>query len=174
MANSAGDSNAIVADAAERTGRGLQHVDNSRRAFELLKAGLNDIDLIVIDLDPGMHSISVLEALGCCDACPPIIAVTGLEESVMTAIAHRDGATACIGKPFSATELALLMEEVCPSTVRASTMSCDRWGHPHNCAGECRHLPRRQEVRFVGPNLSARLHPMQFPGNCQPTATTRD
>jgi len=54
----------------------------------------------IIDLDPGMHSILVLEALGCCDTCPPIIVVTGLEELEMTAIAHRHGATACIGKPF--------------------------------------------------------------------------
>ncbi len=147
VANSAGDSNAIVADAAERTGRGLQHVDNSRRAFELLKTGLNNIDLIVIDLDPGMHSISVLEALGCCETCPPIIVVTGLEELVMTAIAHRHGATACIGKPYGAAELALLMEEVCPSTARPCTMSCDLWGHPRDCTGGCRHLQRRQEVR---------------------------
>jgi DNA-binding response OmpR family regulator len=147
VANSAGDSNAIVADAAERARRGLQHVDNSRRAFELLKTGLNDIDLIVIDLDPGMHSISVLEALGCCDTCPPIIVVTGLEEFEMTAIAQRHGATACIGKPFSVAELALLMEEVCPSIERPCTMSCDLWGHPRNCAGGCRHLQWRQEVR---------------------------
>src|ERR1700682_4803993 len=121
LASSSGDSNAIVADAAVRTGRGLQHIDNSRRAFELLKAGLKDIDLIIIDLDPGMHSISVLEALGCCDTCPPIIVITGLEELEMTAIAYRHGATACIGKPFSAAKLALLMEDVCPATARPST-----------------------------------------------------
>jgi DNA-binding NtrC family response regulator len=147
VANSSGDSNAIVADAAARTGRGLRHADNSRRAFELLMAGLDDIDLIVIDLDPGMHSISVLEALGCCDTCPPIIVVTGLEELEMTAIAHRHGATACIGKPFSAAKLALLMEEVCPSTARPFTMSCDRWGHTRNCAGECRHTRQHEEAR---------------------------
>lgn len=147
VATSSGDSNAIVADAAARTGRGLRHIDNSRRAFELLMAGLDDIDLIIIDLDPGMHSISVLEALGCCDTCPPIIVITGLEELEMTAIAHRHGATACIGKPFSSAELVLLMEEVCPSTVRSCPMSCDRWGHVHNCAGECRHSRQHKEAR---------------------------
>jgi DNA-binding NtrC family response regulator len=147
VANSSGDSNAIVADVAIRTGRGLRHADNSRRAFELLMAGLDDIDLIVIDLDPGMHSISVLEALGCCDTCPPIIVVTGLEELEMTAIAHRHGATACIGKPFSAARLALLMEDVCPAIARPSTTSCDRWGHTVNCAGECRHTRQHEEAR---------------------------
>ena len=147
MANSSGDSNAIVADAAARTGRGLQHIDNSRRAFELLMAGLDDIDLIIIDLDPGVHSISVLEALGCCDTCPPIIVVTGLEELEMTAIAHRHGAIACIGKPFNATELATLIEEVCSSTARPCTMSCDFWGHPRNCAGECRQPRQYKEAR---------------------------
>ena len=147
VANGSGDSNAIVADVAARTGRGLQHIDNSRRAFEILMAGLDDIDLIIIDLDPGMHSISVLEALGCCDTCPPIIVVTGLEELEMTAIAHRHGATACIGKPFSAAKLALLMEEVCPSTEQQSTVSCDRWGHVRNCAGECRPSWQHKEAR---------------------------
>jgi DNA-binding response OmpR family regulator len=147
VANSSGDANAIVADAVTRTGRGLRHADNSRRAFELLMAGLDDIDLIIIDLDPGMHSISVLEALGCCDTCPPIIVVTGLEELEMTAIAHRHGATSCIGKPFSVAELASLIEEVCPSTARPCTMSCDLWGHPRNCAGECRHPRQHKEVR---------------------------
>jgi DNA-binding NtrC family response regulator len=149
VANSSGDSNAIVADAATRTGRGLQHIDNSRRAFELLMAGPDDIDLIIIDLDPGMHSMSVLEALGCCDTCPPIIVVTGLEELEMTAIAHRHGATACIGKPFSAAKLALLMEEVCPSTARLCPMSCDRWGYTRNCAGECRHPRQHKEARLL-------------------------
>ena len=149
VANRSRDSNSLVADVAIRTGRGLRHADNSRRAFELLIAGLDDIDFIIIDLDPGMHSISVLEALGCCDTCPPIIVVTGLEELEMTAIAHRHGATACIGKPFSAAKLASLMEEVCPSTAPACTISCDRWGHTRNCAGECRHPRQHEEARLL-------------------------
>jgi DNA-binding NtrC family response regulator len=148
VANSSGDSNAIVADAVTRNGRSLRHADNSRCAFELLKAGLNGIDLIVIDLDPGMHSISVLEALGCCDTCPPIIVVTGLEELEMTAIAHRHGATACIGKPFNAAKLAFLMQEVCPNA-RPCPTSCDRWGHTDNCAGECRHQRQHAEARSL-------------------------
>jgi DNA-binding NtrC family response regulator len=147
VANSSEDSNAIVTDAAARTGRGLQHIDNSRRAFERLEAGLSDIDLIIIDLDPGMHSISVLEALGCCETCPPIIVVTGLEELEMTAIAHRHGAIACVGKPFSAAKLALLLEEVCPSNARPCALPCDLWGHPRICTGECRHRRQHEEAR---------------------------
>src|SRR5471032_941984 len=133
VASSSGDSNAIIADAALRTGRDLQHIDNSRRAFELLKAGLDDIDLIIIDLDPGMHSISVLEALGCCDMCPPIIAVTGLEELEMTAVAYRHGATLCVGKPFGAAKFASLIEKIGPSAARSCPRSCDLWGHPRTC-----------------------------------------
>jgi hypothetical protein len=65
----------------------------------------------------------------------------------MTAIAHRHGATACIGKPFSAAKLALLMEEVCPSTEQQSTVSCDRWGHVRNCVGKCCPSWQHKEAR---------------------------
>lgn len=136
VANSFGDSNAIVAEVAIGTGRGLRQADNSRRALELLMAGPHDIDLIIIDLDPG--SISVLEALGFCNTCPPIIVVTGPEQLEMTALAHQHGVTACIGKPFSVAKLAALMEEVRSASAPQCRMSCDLSGRPHNCAGECR------------------------------------
>jgi DNA-binding NtrC family response regulator len=145
VANSFGDSNAIVAEVARRTGRGLRQADNSRRAFELLMAGLDDIDFIIIDLDPG--SISVLEALGCCDTCPPIIVVTGPEELEMTALAHQHGAIARIGKPFCAAKLAALMEEVCSSSAPQCRMSCDLSGRSHNCAGESRHQRQHKEAQ---------------------------
>jgi DNA-binding NtrC family response regulator len=130
VSDSSADSNGVIADAAAQTGRGLRQIKSSREAFEVLKAGLEHSDVLIIDLDPGIHSLSVLEAIGYCEAAPPVIVVTGLEESGMTPIAYRHGAAACIAKPFNAAELASLIKEVGSSASQVETTTCDIWGHP--------------------------------------------
>jgi DNA-binding NtrC family response regulator len=129
VAHEDGTSNSVIADAAARTGHGLRHANSGREAFETLRSGLDDIDLVIIDIDPGMHSLTILEALSYCKTAPPVIVVTGLEEFEMEPIAYRHGATACIGKPFSSGELAALIAEVCPCTSEPPAKSCDLWGH---------------------------------------------
>jgi hypothetical protein len=52
-----------------------------------------------------------------------------LEEEYMSDIARRHGAAACIGKPFTAPQLARLIDEVRP-TGMPHALSCDLWGHP--------------------------------------------
>jgi DNA-binding NtrC family response regulator len=136
VANKEGSSNKVIADAAVRTRHGLRNTHGSREAFEILNDGLNNIDLVIIDVDPGIHSLAVLEALSYCRHSPPIIVVTGFEESLMEPIALRHGATACIGKPFDAAELASLIAEVTPLVSKTPSQSCDLWGHP--CDGHCR------------------------------------
>ena len=133
VANRSGDSNAIVARAAEMTGHGVSQVSDSRLAFEMLRSGTHDIDLLIIDVDSDIHPMAILEALSACRDFPPIIVLTGLEEYDMTPIAHRHGATACIGKPFTDDELASLIEEICPGIEAPNLWSCDLWGHPHRC-----------------------------------------
>ena len=123
------DENRAIEYAARQTGRGLRHAESSREAFEILSSGLDKIDIVIIDLDPGIHSISALEAIGCCDSAPPVIAVTGLEESEMAPIAYRHGAAACVSKPFEAVELVYIINRLCSSTERERRHSCDLWGH---------------------------------------------
>jgi DNA-binding NtrC family response regulator len=131
VAHEDGTSNSVIADAAARTGHGLRHASSGREAFEILTASLDDVDLVIIDVDPGIHSLSILEALSYCKTAPPVIVVTGFEESEMEPIAYRHGAVACIGKPFTPGELAALIAEVCPFTSEQPATSCDLWGHPH-------------------------------------------
>lgn len=146
VARNSSASNQIVADAAAQAGRKLRQVTDSRRAFELLRSGFSGVDLVIIDVDPGIHSMSILEAIAACESAPPVIVVTGFEESEMTPIAHRHGATACIAKPFTPVELAALIEEVCPATEPSNAYSSDLWGHPHRrlrqitrkCAAGCK------------------------------------
>ena len=129
VANGDANSNATIAEAVKQTGRGLRKASSSRQAFEILCMGLGDVDLTIVDLDPGVHSLAILEALDYSGTAPPVIALTGLEESEMTLIARRHGAAACLGKPFSADTLARLIEDVY-SSVASERKSCDRWGHP--------------------------------------------
>ena len=129
VAHGDGSSNNVIANAAARTGHGLLHASSGREAFEILRTGLDDVDLVIIDVDPGIHSLTILEALSFSKSAPPIIVVTGFEEFTLEPIAYRHGATACIGKPFTARELAALIAEVCPCTSKPPAKSCDLWGH---------------------------------------------
>lgn len=131
-------STSVIIDAARRTGHGLRHARSSRETFEILNRGADDVHLVIIDVDPDTHGLCVLEAIGSCKNAPPVIVVTGLEELDMEPTAHRHGATACIGKPFTAAELALLIREVCPSTSEPTPPTCDLWGHPREM-----HMRRR-------------------------------
>jgi len=130
VAHEDGTSNSVIAEAAERTGHGLRHARSGREAFESLRAGLDNVDLVIIDVDPGIHSLTILEALSFSRTAPPVIVVTGFEEFAMEPIAFRHGATACIGKPFTPGELAGLIAEICPGTSEPPAKSCDLWGHP--------------------------------------------
>lgn len=129
IANRDGSANKTVAAAAAETARGLCHAKESREAFEILGDDLNNIDIVIIDLDPGVHSLSILEALSYCKSAPPVIVVTGLEEADMAPVARRHGAAACIGKPFPSSQLASLIEDVCTAAYSHPTSS-DAWGHP--------------------------------------------
>jgi DNA-binding NtrC family response regulator len=122
-------SNEVVATAVAQTGRGLQHAKSSREAYQILSVGLEDIEVVIIDLDPGLRSLSILEAISLCKA-PPVIVIAGMEKSDMTPIAYRHRGVACINKPFNATELASVIDDVCLAMPRRRAASCDLWGHP--------------------------------------------
>lgn len=140
IANKSSEWNRVIRAAVERTGRTMQLFEDSKRAFNLLRSGCADVDLVIVDLDPGIHSMAVLEALDGCDNPPPIIVVTGFEEGAMTPIAFRHGAAACIAKPFTLDELVYLMQKVAFAMAEPNCFSCDLWGHPHR---ERLHVARR-------------------------------
>ena len=130
VAQGASSSNSVIADAAVEASRGLRHASSSHEAFATLADGLDDIDVVIIDVDPGIHSLSVLDAITYRKTAPPVIVVTASEESEMAPMAYRHGATACIGKRFTGRELAALIEDVCIPDWQQCEGSCDRWGHP--------------------------------------------
>jgi len=134
IANADSGDNRIIEQAAAQTGRGVRHSTSSREAFEILNGGLDEVDAVIIDLDPGTHSLSILEAMSYCRIAPPVIVVTGLEEMEMAPIAYRHGAAACIGKPLDVFELSCVINRVCSDKGPAQNQTCDAWGHPGSTA----------------------------------------
>jgi hypothetical protein len=70
ISKEASDSNATIAEAAARAGLSLLQAPDAKRAFELLRSGLAEIDLVIIDVDPGIHSMAILEAIAARDTSP--------------------------------------------------------------------------------------------------------
>jgi DNA-binding response OmpR family regulator len=98
-----------VQDAVLSTRHGLRVIQTTREAIHVLQGDCSDVDVAIIDLDPGMHGTALLEAAA---ARLPVIALTSLEEMDMTPIAQRHGAVACVAKPFAPGALAAAIRRV--------------------------------------------------------------
>jgi CheY-like chemotaxis protein len=86
----------------------LRTIHSTPEAFRALQQG-DDLDVAIIDLDPGMHGTALLEAAG--DRLP-VIVLTSLEQEYMQSVASRHGARACLTKPFGADQLRVALERV--------------------------------------------------------------
>ena len=118
-----GDSEAIVSEAATRTGRDVLVAKTSRVAFRIVKEQMQRFEIVVADVDPGAHGLALLEAISSCADRPPIVVITSLEETYMEPIARKHGAAACLGKPITVQRLVSTLKN-------ASTrpLTSDRWG----------------------------------------------
>ena len=80
----------------------LHVVSSCREAMRRLTDSAAVTDLAIIDLDPGMHGVTLLNATS--DRLP-VLALTSLEQEYMEPIALRRGAAACLEKPITAERL---------------------------------------------------------------------
>ena len=123
------DCGGLVLEAAARTARGVRLSHDSGKALRFLTHEFDQIDLLIVDVDPGSHGLALLEAVGALHRRPPIIVLTALEESHMEPIVAQHGAAACLGKPISLNLLVAAIERI---VGREHGMeSSDSWGHPH-------------------------------------------
>ena len=149
------DANAVIAQALGRAGFFSWQVKDAKSAFQLLRNGLPEVDLVIIDVDPGIHSMAILEAITAHDCSPPVIVVTGFEQFEMTPIARRHGAAACIAKPFTAAEFLARVENVAPAGHGSNVSKGAPSGHPYpgphkdtgqKCTGDCAGCASRSET----------------------------
>jgi DNA-binding response OmpR family regulator len=129
VTNSGDDLNDTVAKAASKTKLGIRETSTSRNTFEILEPGLDDVDLAIVNVDPILHSLTILEALNDSEAAPPIIVLVDVDEAEATSLVLRHGAAACLRKPFGSDQLAILIEKVCASACRNKPLSCDKWAN---------------------------------------------
>ncbi len=118
-----GDSEAIVSEAATRTGRDVLVAKTSRAAFGVVAEQMQRIEVVVVDVDPGAHGLALLEAISSCADRPPIVVITALEETYMEPIARKHGAAACLGKPITVPRLVSTLKDA-----STRSLTSDRWG----------------------------------------------
>ena len=95
------DLTGTVAEAASPRNLDVRFARSSRALFQLIQNGLADVALIVLDVDPGVHGMAVLEALDAWSPAPPVIVISSLEEAHLHPVAIAHGAQECLGKPVS-------------------------------------------------------------------------
>ncbi len=70
-----------------------------------------ELDLVVIDRDD-CHGITLLSAINACRHELPIVVMTSRDAYHCAALAYANGATLCLAKPITATELGLAIREL--------------------------------------------------------------
>jgi FixJ family two-component response regulator len=124
------DTARAVASAATTSNCDLRFMQTSKEFFHFCIGDFENVSAIVLDMDPGIHGMAILEALDACENTPPIIVVSALEEHRLRPVVQRRGAMACLGKPLSFTRLARALDQ---AGERAAAPRCDLWGHVTDC-----------------------------------------
>ena len=128
------DTARAIASAAATRNCDLRFMQTSREFFHFCSEDFENVAAIVLDVDPGMHGMAILEALDACENTPPIIVVSALEEHRLGPVVQRHGAMACLGKPLSFTWLGRALDQ---AGERVAGPRCDLWGHVTKCTGAC-------------------------------------
>lgn len=123
------DSLGVLARAAALTGHAVQLATRSEDAFRILSCNFDDIDVVVVDADPGTHAMVLVEAINGCEQRPPVIVLTALEEKYMKTVSADHGAAACLGKPLAVEKIKSTLDHLARTPQRRRACSCDAWGH---------------------------------------------
>lgn len=107
-----------ASEAARRTRIALSVARTAHDAVKEFTHGFAGLNLILVDLDPEVHGVTLFNALDDCHGKAPVVALTGCEECYMKPLAMGRGAAACLGKPVTALQFARVFEDFCatPST----------------------------------------------------------
>jgi DNA-binding NtrC family response regulator len=104
-----------VNEAARNAGHALTVARTAHEAVRRFAHGFQGIELILLDLDPAAHGVTLFNALDEFHGDVPVVALTGCEESYMAPLAISRGAAACLGKPLTAARFTQLFADLCPS-----------------------------------------------------------
>ena len=137
------DTARAVASAATIRNCDLRFVQTSKEFFHFCREDFENVIAIILEIDPGLHGMAILEASDVCENTPPIVVVSALEEHCLGPVVQRHGAIACLGKPLSSTQLGRALDQ---AMERATAPRCDLWGHVTNCSCSCRRTGGLQTI----------------------------
>lgn len=86
------DTARAVASTAATRKCDLRFIQTSKEFFQFCSEDFENVTAIVLDVDPGMHGMAILEALDACENAPPIIVVSALEEHCLRPVVQKHGA----------------------------------------------------------------------------------
>lgn len=102
-----------VSEAAKQTGIAMTVARTAHEAVKAFTHGFEGISLILVDLDPEVHGVTLFNALDDSHGKAPVVALTGCEESYMKPLVMGRGAADCLGKPIAAARFKRLFESHC-------------------------------------------------------------
>lgn len=100
-----------VAQVLLETGGLRQLARSASDVIDLVCATGQDLDLAVIDCEHGPHGLTLVGAIHSRREAFPVIVLTGPGDEYIEALAYANGATVCLSKPVSATQLAEAIEQ---------------------------------------------------------------
>jgi len=90
---------------------GLSHLALSASdVLDLICGTGHDFELAVIDCEHGPHGLTLVGAISRLPQTIPTIVLTGPDQKYIEALAYANGATICLSKPISTTELSDAMK----------------------------------------------------------------
>lgn len=113
LLNTDAEVEAAAVEAVFASRHGIRVAKTAPDAFQKLEGALDDVDAIIVDLDPKIHGTALLSALDGLGVGVPVIAVTSLEQCYMEPITKRHGAAACLSKPVTPELLAKTIARLC-------------------------------------------------------------
>ena len=110
--------------AAQAAGFDVRFAQIQRDLSEITEIDLDDVAVMVLDYDPGVHGPATLEALERRLPARPLVLISSTKDG-----RHPYGPATHLTKPVTAEELGHAIEAVL-SGCGAQAPCCDRWGHP--------------------------------------------
>ena len=143
-----GDSTDLVVRAGEQIGHIVKHARTDEQAIGILGKEMPRLAVVIVDVDPGVHGMVLLETITNLSERPPVIIITALEESYMETVSRKHGATRCLGKPLNCRTLQSELRDV----IERGALTSDRWGNLVPWKGE-----DKSNLSFRG--IAAKLSP---------------
>lgn len=123
LVDSDADSVGLVLEAAARTSRGVRVARNSPEALELLKNGVQHVDVMIVDADPAAQGLALLKVVSGWKPGAPLLVLSAFQDPNMNAIAAQHGATACLCKPLSIEQLRFTLDRTLKDACETMSLS---------------------------------------------------